>query len=298
MSWLSGFFIGAGMTGWLIAAVQEHRNRPLVLVKRGHLAAEKRRAEQRPKPQDRPLHDATATERAHYVTGYIIAAVALVVLVIVFFIGRGTALSKANDIAAEAIAEATEAQTLANAFKTERDDWKLKSEDASDTIEALESDLTSATDAADLWQQRAEDASATTAAVAADNESLKAEIARLKKPPAPKPAPSAAKPSTSKPASGWQTARASWYGPGFYGKKTASGAVLTEGMMNVAVPNGSTGRFPFGTRIEFAYNGKTCVAVVNDTGAFAKYGRQFDLGPGTAKALGFSGVGTVQWRVV
>lgn len=37
MSALSGFFIGAGMTGWLIAAVQELRSRPLVLVKCGHL---------------------------------------------------------------------------------------------------------------------------------------------------------------------------------------------------------------------------------------------------------------------
>ena len=37
MSALSGFLIGAGTTGWLIAAVQELRSRPLVLVKRGYL---------------------------------------------------------------------------------------------------------------------------------------------------------------------------------------------------------------------------------------------------------------------
>lgn len=257
-------------------------------------AAEKRRAEQRPKPQNRPLHEATPPERAHYVTGYVIASAVIVALVIVFFIGRGTALSKANDIAAEAIAEATEAQTLANAFKTERDDWKLKSEDASDTIEALDSELTSATDAAELWQRRAEDASATAAAVAADNEALKRDIARIQQMKRTVPATSSVKQAstTTTSTAGWQTAKASWYGPGLYGNKTASGAVLTTGMMNVAHKT-----LAFGTRIEFRYKGRTCVAVVNDRGPFIA-GRTFDLGPGTAKALGFSGVGTVQWRVV
>lgn len=123
-------------------------------------------------------------------------------------------------------------------------------------------------------------------------------------PPAPKPqvrrepTPVAPKSNTqvaveAKPQAsgdGWQMARASWYGPGFYGRKTASGAVLTEGMMNVAHRS-----MAFGTRIEFRYKGRTCVAVVNDRGPFVA-GRTFDLGPGTAQALGFSGVGTVEWR--
>ena len=92
--------------------------------------------------------------------------------------------------------------------------------------------------------------------------------------------------------SGWSSAKVSWYGPGLFGNKTASGAVLTQGMMNVAHKT-----MPFGTKIQFEYNGKTATAVVNDRGPFIA-GRVFDLGPGTAAALGFGGVGTVRYRVL
>lgn len=91
---------------------------------------------------------------------------------------------------------------------------------------------------------------------------------------------------------GWKSARVSWYGPGLYGRKTASGAVLTEGMMNVAHRS-----LPFGTRIQFEYKGRSCIAVVNDRGPFVG-GRTFDLGPGTATTLGFGGVGTVKYRIL
>jgi len=91
---------------------------------------------------------------------------------------------------------------------------------------------------------------------------------------------------------GWKTARVSWYGPGFYGRHTASGPILTEGMMNVAHKS-----LPFGTRIQFEYKGRSCIAVVNDRGPFVA-GRTFDLGPGTATALGFGGVGTVRYRIL
>ena len=92
--------------------------------------------------------------------------------------------------------------------------------------------------------------------------------------------------------SGWSSAKASWYGPGLFGNKTASGAVLTQGMMNVAHKS-----MAFGTKIQFEYKGKTATAVVNDRGPFIA-GRVFDLGPGTAAALGFGGVGTVRYRVL
>lgn len=98
--------------------------------------------------------------------------------------------------------------------------------------------------------------------------------------------------TTAASVNGWKSARVSWYGPGFYGRKTASGAVLVEGMMNCAHRS-----LPFGTRIQFEYKGRTCVAVVNDRGPFVG-GRTFDLGPGTATALGFSGVGTVKYRIL
>jgi len=54
---------------------------------------------------------------------------------------------------------------------------------------------------------------------------------------------------------------------------------------------------PFGTKIQFRYKGRTVVAKVKDRGPFIG-GRTFDLGPGTAKALHFDGVGKVKWRIV
>lgn len=112
--------------------------------------------------------------------------------------------------------------------------------------------------------------------------------------PAPKPVVRATTSASRSAAAsgGWSSARVSWYGPGFYGRNTASGAVLTEGMMNCAHRS-----LPFGTRIQFEYNGRTAIAVVNDRGPFVG-GRTFDLGPGTAVSLGFSGVGTVRYRIL
>lgn len=91
---------------------------------------------------------------------------------------------------------------------------------------------------------------------------------------------------------GWRSAKVSWYGPGFIGNTMAGGGTLQWDSMVVAHRS-----LPFGTVIEFSYNGRTCTAVVADRGPYAG-GRTFDLGPGTAAALGFSGVGTVQYRIL
>jgi rare lipoprotein A len=91
---------------------------------------------------------------------------------------------------------------------------------------------------------------------------------------------------------GWRSARCSWYGPGFYGNTMAGGGKLTKTSMVVAHKS-----LPFGTKIQFSYKGRTCTAVVQDRGPYVG-GREFDLGPGTARALGFSGVGTVQYRIL
>lgn len=139
-------------------------------------AVEKYRA-QRPRPL--PRREATPTEARSYVTGYVIAAVVIAVILAVFFIGRWTVISKANDIAAGAIAEAQETQVLAEAFKAERNSWETSAGILATQVDDLESDLTSATHAAELWQKRAENASATAAAVEADNEALKRDIARI-----------------------------------------------------------------------------------------------------------------------
>lgn len=96
----------------------------------------------------------------------------------------------------------------------------------------------------------------------------------------------------SRAAGGWSSARVSWYGPGFYGNTMAGGGTLQPGSMVAAHRS-----LPFGTRIEFRYRGRSCVATVMDRGPYVG-GRTFDLGPGTAKALGFSGVGTVQYKII
>ncbi len=249
---------------------------------------------QKEKPIPRPLP--TRPPRPKWTHPVAILAAVAVALVVGLAFGSNSGQRAAR----EAVAAQTAAEVSAAALKGERDAWETSATILTGRLDDLESDLTSATTAAEHWRERAEDASATAAAIRDDNESLKREVARLQQMKRTVPATSSVKQAsaTTTGTAGWQTARVSWYGPGLYGNKTASGAVLTQGMMNVAVPQGSTGRFPFGTKIEFRYGGRTCVAVVNDTGAFAKYGRQFDLGPGTAKAIGFSGVGTVEWRVV
>jgi rare lipoprotein A (peptidoglycan hydrolase) len=91
---------------------------------------------------------------------------------------------------------------------------------------------------------------------------------------------------------GWHKARVSWYGPGFYGKRMASGGKLKKNSMVVAHRS-----LPFGTKVRIRYKGRTVTAVVKDRGPYVR-GRTFDLGPGTAKALGFRGVGTVRYKVL
>lgn len=121
-----------------------------------------------------------------------------------------------------------------------------------------------------------------------------AQLAGTRTPTVVRPAVSRPQPSqgSAPVGDGWKSAKVSWYGPGFIGNTMAGGGTLEWGSMVVAHRS-----LPFGTRIEFEYNGLTCVAVVQDRGPYAG-GRIFDLGPGTAAALGFSGVGTVRYRVL
>jgi len=107
-------------------------------------------------------------------------------------------------------------------------------------------------------------------------------------------AASAPAPATPAVVGGWYRANVSWYGPGLYGHGMAGGGTLQSDSRVVAHRT-----LPFGTRIEFAYGGKTVIAVVKDRGPFVA-GRLFDLGPGTAKAIGFDkvGVGQVQYRIL
>lgn len=53
---------------------------------------------------------------------------------------------------------------------------------------------------------------------------------------------------------------------------------------------------PMGTKIEFSYGGRKATCVADDHGPYVA-GRAFDLDQGCAAALGFSGVGTVGYRI-
>jgi rare lipoprotein A (peptidoglycan hydrolase) len=78
----------------------------------------------------------------------------------------------------------------------------------------------------------------------------------------------------------YEPARASWYGPGFYGKRTACGKKLNRATTGVA-----NRHLPCGTQIAVAYKGKSVVVSVIDRGPFA-HGVQWDLTSATAKKLG------------
>lgn len=92
------------------------------------------------------------------------------------------------------------------------------------------------------------------------------------------------------------TGTASWYGPGFYGKRTANGEVYRPGTYTVAHRY-----LPFGTRVRVTNlnNGLSAIARVNDRGPFIG-GRIIDLGHGIARDLGVtsSGLATVKIEVL
>ncbi len=73
---------------------------------------------------------------------------------------------------------------------------------------------------------------------------------------------------------------ATWYGPGFYGHRTACGETLTRHILGVASRN-----LPCGTPVTLFYNGQTLTVPVIDRGPYAN-GATFDLSYATAQALG------------
>lgn len=82
---------------------------------------------------------------------------------------------------------------------------------------------------------------------------------------------------------------ASWYGPGFHGKTTASGERFDSEAFTAA-----SRTLPFGTRLLVGLNGKWIEVHINDRGPVDTK-RDLDLSEGAAKALGSreSGVAVV-----
>jgi len=86
---------------------------------------------------------------------------------------------------------------------------------------------------------------------------------------------------------------ASWYGPGYHGKKTASGEKFDQDALTAAHPY-----WAFGTRVKvtFLQTGRSVVVRINDR--FPAYkGRAIDLSRGAARAIGLIGPGTGKVRL-
>jgi len=81
---------------------------------------------------------------------------------------------------------------------------------------------------------------------------------------------------------------ASWYGPEFHGRPTASGETFDMHAMTCAHKE-----YPFGTRLRVTntVNGKSVECIVNDRGPFVK-GRDIDLSLAAARKIDLIGSGT------
>ncbi len=94
----------------------------------------------------------------------------------------------------------------------------------------------------------------------------------------------------------WLRGIASWYGPGFHGKRTANGEIYDQHALTAAHPN-----LPMGTRIEVKnlHNGHKIKLRVNDRGPYSR-GRVLDVSRTAAIQLQMLrvGVATVQIQVL
>lgn len=81
--------------------------------------------------------------------------------------------------------------------------------------------------------------------------------------------------------------RASWYGPGFYGRRTACGGTFSADVLGVAHKT-----LPCGTRLTLRKGERTVRVRVIDRGPFAG-GRELDLSPAVKHALRFGSTGSV-----
>jgi rare lipoprotein A len=91
-----------------------------------------------------------------------------------------------------------------------------------------------------------------------------------------------------------EEALASWYGPGFEGRPTASGETYD--------PYGYTAAhktLPLGTPLVVSYGGNAVQVIVNDRGPYVG-DRELDLSQGAAEAIGLTGAGVdyVDYEVV
>jgi hypothetical protein len=86
----------------------------------------------------------------------------------------------------------------------------------------------------------------------------------------------------------YRSSVASWYGPGFFGRRTACGQIIRPSTLGVAHK-----RLPCGTRVTFRYGSRTVTVPVIDRGPFVG-GREWDLTAATRRSLAFPSTGVIQ----
>jgi rare lipoprotein A len=86
---------------------------------------------------------------------------------------------------------------------------------------------------------------------------------------------------------------ASWYGPGFHGQQTASGAEFDQGKLTAAHPE-----LPFGTQVIVTNleNGRKVKVKINDRGPSAE-GRIIDVSKEAARKLDMISDGSAKVRI-
>ena len=91
-----------------------------------------------------------------------------------------------------------------------------------------------------------------------------------------------------------QKGKASWYGPGFHGRKTASGERFNQHALTAAHR-----KLPLGTRATVVNmaNGKSIEVEINDRGPYVP-GRILDVSKEVAERLGMRKAGTAPVRLI
>jgi rare lipoprotein A len=114
--------------------------------------------------------------------------------------------------------------------------------------------------------------------------------AQLPPPPPPPPAPIAAPRPTPTPQ---VVGTASWYGPGFQGRKNSAGTIYHEHELTAA-----SIAFPLGSRVMVTNldNGRSVEVRITDRGPFKK-GRKIDLSYQAARMIGMLDRGTAHVRI-
>lgn len=90
-----------------------------------------------------------------------------------------------------------------------------------------------------------------------------------------------------------ETGPASWYGPGFHGRETASGETFDQNRLTAAHR-----RLPLGSLITVTNleNGRSIRVAINDRGPYVR-GRVLDLSKAAARRLGMVDDGVVRVRI-